>query len=264
MSKSIKVKISGMHCASCAMLIEKSLQKIDGISEALVNYGTESASLVYDENIVNTKTIDLVIEKLGYHVVSSSENVEKIKNKESHDLFVRLIVSLIFTVPLFYISMAPMLPVIKLPYPKILSHTNEPVIYSVVSLILCLPVMIFGYKFYISGIKAFLQKSPNMDSLVTLGVFASFVYSIYSMILMFLGYDIVVHEGLYFESAAVIITLVTLGKFLEGKSKSKTNQAIQKLIKLQPKTAIVLRDGVEMNISIDDVVVSDIVVVRPG
>ncbi len=262
--RNISLKISGMHCASCSALIEKTLSKLDGTSSVAVNYGTETANLTYDEDLIDIGSIKLSVEKLGFKVVNSSENVEVIKSKEERSLFIRLVISLIFTIPLFYISMAPMISFVSLPYPQILSHTQEPLLYSIVSLILCLPVVIFGYKFYISGINAISQRSPNMDSLVTLGTWASLIYSLYYMALMFLGQNIMLHDNLYFESAAVIITLVTLGKFLESKSKSKTNESIKKLVGLQPKTANIIKFGEEIPIPIDEVKIGDIVAVRPG
>lgn len=264
LEKNVSLKISGMHCASCAMLIEKTLNKVDGTSSAVVNYATETVNIVYDEDTVDITSINLAIEKLGFKVLDSHENIEKIKSKEESSLRTRLIVSLLFTTPLFYISMAPMVGFVDLPYPKILSHTQEPLLYSIVSLVLCLPVIIFGYKFYESGINAIVKRSPNMDSLVTLGVGASLVYSIYSMSLLILGQEIMLHDNLYFESAAVIITLITLGKFLESKSKNKTNEAVKKLIRLQPKTANIIRLGQEMSIPISEAKIGDIVVVRPG
>ncbi len=262
--RNVSLKISGMHCASCASLIEKTLNKIDGTSEVSVNYGSETANLIYDENVIDIDSIKLSIEKLGFKIVDSSEYVEKIRSEEEHSLFIRLVVSLIFTVPLFYISMAPMIGFISLPYPEILSHTQNELMYAIVSLALCLPVMIVNYKFYTSGVNAIAQRSPNMDSLVTLGTSASVVYSLYSIGAMILGQDIMLHDNLYFESAAVILTLVTLGKFLESKSKSKTNEAINKLIRLQPKTANIVRFGEEVSIPISEVTIGDIIVMRPG
>ena len=264
MEKNIKLKIAGMHCVACAVSIEKSLNKIDGVNRADVNYATESANIVYNNKIVGLEAINLAIEKLGFKVVDKDESIDKIKEKEDKLLFIRLVVSLIFTIPLFYISMAPMIAFIKLPYPNILSHTQDPLLFAIISFILCIPVIAFAYKFYINGFMSFMQKSPNMDTLIALGTGASVIYSLYSMYLINIGANIKPHEGLYFESAAVIITLVTLGKYLESKSRSKTNEAIKKLIKLQPKTANIIRFTKEVSIPIEDIKIGDIVVVRPG
>ncbi len=159
--------------------------------------------------------------------------------------------------------MAPMISIVKFPMPDFLIHHINPQVFSVTAILLCIPVMISGYKFYILGFPALFRGSPNMDSLVAIGTSAAFIYSIYSTILIFMGLN--PHgDNLYYESAAVIITLVQFGKYLEARSKGKTGEAIKKLMGLQPKTAVIIKDGEEKEVKISEVKVNDIVLVRPG
>lgn len=259
------LRIGGMHCAACSRAVERALKKTDGIKEANVNIATEKASLEFDDKKLKYKDIVNVVVKAGYQVIGKEEDITQKKAREIKEQKIRLIVSAIFSIPLFYISMAPMIPVkfIKLPYPEILSHHSNPQIFSIVAIILCVPVMVSGYKFYTLGFPALFRGSPNMDSLVAIGTTASFIYSVYSSILSFIGLN--PHgDNLYYESAAVIITLVQFGKYLEARSKGKTGEAIKKLMGLKPKTAKIIEDGQEKEIKIEDLKVGNILIVRPG
>ncbi|AFR71346.1 putative copper-transporting P-type ATPase [Brachyspira pilosicoli B2904] len=201
--------------------------------------------------------------KAGYQVLGKEEDPAIVKAREIKEQKIRLIVSAIFSIPLFYISMAPMVSFVKFPIPSFLVHHINPQVFSIVAIFLCVPVMISGYKFYTLGFPALFRGSPNMDSLVAIGTTAAFTYSIYSTVLSFMGLN--PHgDNLYYESAAVIITLVQFGKYLEARSKGKTGEAIKKLMGLQPKTATIIKDGEEKEIKISDVKVDDIVLVRPG
>lgn len=257
------LKIGGMHCAACSRAVERALKKTDGIEEANVNIATEKAVFNYDEKKIKYDDIVNVIVKAGYKVLGKEEDPAIVKAREIKEQKIRLIVSAIFSIPLFYISMAPMVSFVKFPIPSFLVHHINPQVFSIVAIFLCVPVMISGYKFYTLGFPALFRGSPNMDSLVAIGTTAAFSYSIYSTVLAFMGLN--PHgDNLYYESAAVIITLVQFGKYLEARSKGKTGEAIKKLMGLQPKTATIIKDGEEKEIKISDVKVDDIVLVRPG
>lgn len=257
------LKIGGMHCAACSRAVERALKKTDGIEEANVNIATEKAVFNYDEKKLKYDDIVNVVVKAGYQVLGKEEDPALVKAREIKEQKIRLIVSAIFSIPLFYISMAPMVSFVKFPIPSFLVHHLNPQIFSIVAIFLCVPVMISGYKFYTLGFPALFRGSPNMDSLVAIGTTAAFSYSIYSTVLSFMGLN--PHgDNLYYESAAVIITLVQFGKYLEARSKGKTGEAIKKLMGLQPKTATIIKDGEEKEIKISDVKVDDIVLVRPG
>ncbi|MCZ9961709.1 heavy metal translocating P-type ATPase [Brachyspira hyodysenteriae] len=257
------LKIGGMHCAACSRAVERALKKTEGIEDANVNIATEKAVFNYDDKKLKYDDIVNVVVKAGYQVLGKEEDPAVVKTREIKDQKIRLIVSAIFSIPLFYISMAPMVSFIKFPIPSFLVHHINPQVFSIVAIFLCVPVMISGYKFYTLGFPALFRGSPNMDSLVAIGTTAAFTYSIYSTVLAFMGLN--PHgENLYYESAAVIITLVQFGKYLEARSKGKTGEAIKKLMGLQPKTATIIKDGEEKEIKIADVKVDDIVLVRPG
>ena len=257
------LRIGGMHCAACSRAVERALKKTEGIEEANVNIATEKAVLNFDDKKLKYNDIVNVIVKAGYQVLGKEENPAERKAKEIKEQKIRLIVSAIFSIPLFYISMAPMVSVVKFPIPSFLVHHINPQVFSIAAILLCVPVMISGYKFYTLGFPALFRGAPNMDSLVAIGTTAAFVYSVYSTILAFMGLN--PHgENLYYESAAVIITLVQFGKYLEARSKGKTGEAIKRLMGLQPKTATVIKNGEEKEIKISEVKVNDIVLVRPG
>lgn len=257
------LKIGGMHCAACSRAVERALKKTDGIEDANVNIATEKAVFNYDEKKLKYDDIVNVVVKAGYQILGKEEDPAVVKAREIKEQKIRLIVSAIFSIPLFYISMAPMVSFVKFPIPSFLVHHINPQVFSIVAIFLCVPVMISGYKFYTLGFPALFRGSPNMDSLVAIGTTAAFSYSIYSTVLAFMGLN--PHgDNLYYESAAVIITLVQFGKYLEARSKGKTGEAIKKLMGLQPKTATIIKDGEEKEIKISDVKVDDIVLVRPG
>lgn len=261
----IILRIGGMHCAACSRAVERALKKTDGVEEANVNIATEKASLVFDDKKLKYKDIVKAITKAGYSVIGKEEDISEKKAREIKEQKIRLIISAIFSIPLFYISMAPMIPIkfIKLPYPEILSHHSNPQIFSIVAIILCIPVMVSGYKFYTLGFPSLFRGSPNMDSLVAIGTSSSFIYSVYSSVLSFIGLN--PHgDNLYYESAAVIITLVQFGKYLEARSKGKTGEAIKKLMGLKPKTAKIIENGEEKEIKIENLKVGNILIVRPG
>lgn len=256
-------KIEGMTCASCVRAVERATRKIDGVVESNVNLATENMNITYEPSKVRVSDIKKAVEAAGYKAldqeVSVDEDKEK-KLKESKLLWKKFIFSLIFTVPLLTITMGHMFGV-KLP--AVIDPMMNPVSFAVIQLVLVIPVIIAGSRFYKVGFKTLAKGSPNMDSLVAIGTSAAFLYGLYAVYEIISGNTQYVYD-LYFESAATIITLITLGKYLESVTKGKTSEAIKKLMGLTPKTAIIISDGKEMEISIDEVEVGDIVIAKPG
>jgi len=262
--KTIKevIKIGGMTCAACAARIEKVVGRLDGVRSAVVNLSAEKLTVEYDPEKVKHTDIQKSVERIGYKVLASEKpDADKLrKEKEIRVLRIKFIVSAVFAAPLLYLSMGHM---IGLPYPMVLDPMEHPLRFALVLLALTAPIVAAGYKFYTVGFKALFQRSPNMDSLVATGTSAAVVYSLYSTWQIYKG-DPMAAEGLYFETAGVIITLILLGKMLEAVSRGKTSEAIKKLMRLAPKTATVLRDGKEAEIPIEQVVPGDVILVRPG
>lgn len=256
-------KIGGMTCASCAARIERMVRKVHGVN-ANVNLATEKLTVSAQD--IDAQSIIKTVESLGYsakeitNIQQTSREESLTKTNEVKILLVKFIVSLIFTLPLFYLAMAPM---VGLPVPLFVHPDYKPLTFAVTQMCLVIPVIICGYKFYTVGIKAIIHKSPNMDSLIAMGTSAAMIYSVYSTIQIIKGDFHSVH-GLYFESVGVIITLILLGKTLEALSKGKTSQAIRELIDLAPKTAIIIKDENEIQVPADEVVIGDIIVVKPG
>ena len=260
-SKSLK--ISGMTCAACAKNIERALGKLDGVNEANVNFATEKLSVSYESEKISIGDIKKAIEKAGYKALNDEGTVDsdkERKEKEIKNLWLRFISSLIITIPLLMISMGHM---IGYNLPEFIDPMMNPKNFAVLQLVLASIVIIIGIKFFEVGFKSLFRRSPNMDSLIAIGTSAAYLFGVYAIYEIFMG-NTEYALNLYFESAGVILTLITLGKYLEAVSKGKTSEAIKKLMGLSPKTANVLRDNVETPISIDDVQVSDIIVVRPG
>lgn len=253
-------KIEGMSCAACAKAIERVTNRLDGVELSSVNFATESLTVDYDESKVTFEQINAAVEKAGFKIIVEEVDTEGKKQDEIKSMKRRLIFSLIFTIPLLYISMGHM---IGLPLPSVLAPDTSPVAFAVAQIVLSLPVVIMGYKFYTVGYSSLFKGNPNMDSLIAIGTSAAFLYGLYGAYRITLGDHSYVHS-LYFESAAVIITLITCGKYLETVSRGKTSEAIKKLMGLSPKTALVVRDGVEEVIEIENVVVGDILIVKPG
>lgn len=263
-------KIIGMTCAACAGRIEKIVARQDGVNNASVNFATERLTIDFDKDKISFDDFNRVVNKAGYSLEfikpNKSLDEDKIrKEKDMNDLFKKFIVSIIFAIPLLYIAMAPMINIIKLPMPQFLQN---PVSYAITQIILVIPILIAGNKFYKVGFRALFLGSPNMDSLIAIGTSAAILYSLYSTFIIITGsQEEAAHaamHGLYFESAGIIISLILLGKTLESRSRSKTSEAIKKLMGLAPKTAIVLVDNIEIEKNIDDVLVSDIIIVKPG
>lgn len=261
------LKIEGMTCAACAKTVERVTKKLDGVIESNVNFASEKLSISYEPSKVRVSDIKRVIEKAGYKALEEEVTVDEDKEKKEKEmklLWKKFIISVIFTVPLLVISMGHMIGE-KFGYnlPKFIDPMTNPRVFGVVQLALVIPVMIAGNRFFRVGFKSLVRRSPNMDSLIAMGTSAAFLYGIFAIFQIFNGNIDYAYE-LYFESAAVIITLITLGKYLESVTKGKTSEAIKKLMGLAPKTAIILRNGIETEIAIEEVEVGDIIVVKPG
>ena len=261
------LNITGMTCAACSNRVEKTVGRLDGVIKASVNLTTEKLLVEYDQNITNLPNIKATITKIGYGVAEkkiTTIDEDKLKKaKEVQILWTKFIIAVIFAIPLFYIAMAPMISFVKLPFPSSLDPMQYPLIYAIIELILTIPIMIVGYRFYTVGFRMLVQGSPNMDSLVAIGTISAFLYSLYNTYFIANGrFELV--DVLYYETAGVIITLLLLGKTLEAVSKGKTSEAIKKLMGLAPKTAIIEKAEIEVEIPIEDVQIGDIVVVRPG
>ena len=256
-------KIEGMTCSACANRVEKVTNKMSGVENAVVNFATEKLSISYDADVINFGDIKSKIEKAGYKLIREDEQKVEEKRKkldEKGKLFWRLILSLIFAVPLLTITMGHM---VGMPLPNIIDPMMNPLNFAIIQLVLTIPVMIIGYKFYYIGYKNLFKLSPNMDSLIAIGTSAAFIYSLYGTYKIYTGNGSYA-MSLYYEAAVTILALITLGKYLEAISKGKTSQAIKKLMGLAPKTATIVRDGKELVIPIDEVIVGDIIIVKPG
>ena len=256
-------KIEGMTCSACANRVEKVTKKMTGVESAVVNFATEKLSVSYDADAISFGDIKAKVEKAGYKLIREDEQKVEEKRKkldEKGKLLWRLVLSLIFAVPLLTITMGHM---IGMPLPKIIDPMINPLNFAMIQLVLTIPVMIIGYKFYYIGYKNLFKLSPNMDSLIAIGTSAAFIYSLYGTYKIYTGHGSYA-MSLYYEAAVTILALITLGKYLEAISKGKTSQAIKKLMGLAPKTATIVRDGKELVIPIDEVIVGDIVIVKPG
>jgi len=264
----VTIPIGGMTCAACASRIEKVLGKLEGVISASVNLATEKATVHYDTQQIKLSTIRQAIEKAGYQALEIEKKTaideDKLrKEKEIRTLKTKLIVSATFGIPLLYLAMGAMIWWLRLPIPSFLEPMQYPLTYAIVQIILVIPIIIAGHRFYSVGFKAIIQRSPNMDSLIAMGTSAAILYSLYSVYQISSG-NFGAVEDLYFETAGVIITLILLGKYLEAVSKGKTSEAIKKLMGLAPKTAIVIRDGAEIETPIDEVEIDDVILVKPG
>lgn len=262
------LKITGMTCAACSARIEKVIGKMEGIEEISVNLATEKAAISYDQEKTDLHEIIERIEKVGYGATEVQEkklvDEDKLrKEKEIRTLWTKFTIAAVFAVPLLYIAMGSMIWWLRFPIPSFLDPMQFPLNYSILQMVLTIPIVIAGYRFYTVGYKAIINRSPNMDSLIAMGTTAAIVYSLYSVYEIANGNFHAV-EGLYFETAGVIIALILLGKSLESVSKGRTSEAIKKLMGLAPKTAIVIRDGKEYEVPIEEVEIGHIILVKPG
>lgn len=264
-----KYDIVGMSCSACSAHIDKAVRHLDGVDSVNVNLLSNSMVVEYNEEKVNDALIMKTVEEAGYKAtpektaIQPSSKEDTIKQKKNS-----LILSFIFLIPLFYISMGHMM---GAPLPDILLGHENMMVFALTQLFLTLPIMYINRGYFQRGFKSLWHKSPNMDTLIAMGSAAAAIYSIYAIFMM--GYDLghsnmnEAHQymmQLYFESAGMILTLISLGKYLESRSKKKTSEAIEKLMNLMPSTATVLIDGQEVVVNIEDVQVGDTVIVKSG
>ncbi|MEK7536635.1 MAG: heavy metal translocating P-type ATPase [Patescibacteria group bacterium] len=264
----VKLNISGMHCTSCAGLIEKQLKKVEGVTEARVNFASEKASVVYNSSLVKSSDLVTAIEKAGYEGQIETEELSKNQSLrqegEIKKQWNKFLASFILSAPMIYfmfLDFFKFLPFANFIYPYI----------GIISFILATPVQFYiGSGFYKGMISALKMKTFNMDSLIAIGTSVAFFYSVVNFMIYYATNNSLIGlmgekiPDLYFETAAFLITFVVLGKFLEAKAKGRTSEAIKKLMGLQAKTARVIRNGETLDIPVEEVVKNDILVVRPG
>ena len=264
-----KYDIIGMTCSACSAHIDKAIRHIDGIQSVNVNLLSNFMVVEFDEDKVNDALIMKTVEEAGYKAMPEKTEVQQTTQNESIDEKKKsLILSFVFLIPLFYISMGHMM---GAPLPDILLGHENMMVFALTQLFLTLPIMYINRGYFQRGFKSLWHKSPNMDTLIAIGSAAAAIYSIYAIFMM--GYDLghgnmnEAHQymmQLYFESAGMILTLISLGKYLESRSKKKTSEAIEKLMNVMPSTATVLIDGQEVVVAIEDVQIGDIVIVKSG
>lgn len=268
-----KFDITGMTCSACSAHVYKAVSKLDGVKDVNVNLLSNNMVVEYDDNIKPSDIITAVVDAgYGAQVASQNKSDNKKVNKEqineSDLMYERLKYSFIFFIPVLYLSMGPMMHLPNLP---ILQGYENSLNYAFTLFLFTIPIVFINRAFFIKGYKALIHKAPNMDTLVALGAFSAMIYGIFAIYRIGYGLAVSDHElvmkyshSLYFESAATILTLITLGKYLEAKSKKKTSKALEKLMDLTPKTAIIERDGKEYTVLVDEVKAGDIVIVKPG
>lgn len=253
--------VTGMSCASCANAVEKALNKNNDIN-ASVNFATEKLNIEYDEKKYNFDKIREIVESAGYGLAEDMTEDKKVElyQEKITSLKNRLVLAVIFVVPLLYISMGHMLGAVL---PEFLNPKVNPLNFALAQFVLTLPIIYAGRDFFSHGFKNLVRKSPTMDSLIAIGSTAAVLYGIYATFGIVIV-DPEAHMDLYYESAGAIITLILFGKLLEAKTKGQTSSAIKKLIGLQPKKAKIIENGAEKEVLIENLKVGDIVIVKPG
>lgn len=260
----IVLKVDGMHCAACSATVERAINKLEGIDFCSVNLAGGNALISYDESVITVEQMITAARNAGFTAyVSGSENksevLKKAEKSEKHAK-IRLVLSIIFSVPLFYVSMGHM---IGLPLPYAIDPAIKPVGFALTQFVLAICVMLCGSDIFLNAYDSALHLRANMDTLITVGSFSSFIYSFYGMIRIIFGNSAYVHQ-LYFESAGMIITFILIGRYLETSNKRKTNTAVEKLIDLSPSTAILVEGNNERTVETDTLKKGDIVAVKSG
>jgi len=261
-----KFDVTGMTCAACRVHVENDVKKVQGVTSVDVSLLTNSMVVDYDDALLNPSIIIKAVKKGGYGAKIASNSPSTTNQSELlKKMKIRLVFSLILFVILLYLSMGMM---IGLPLPEFLSPHHYPVLYGSIQLIITIPIVILNRNYFIIGFPKLWKRRPNMDSLVAIGTATALIYGIFILIeyafFPSLVTDAMISNNLYFESAGAILTLVTVGKYLEVRSKGKTGEAIARLIDLAPKTAFVLKDGAERETPVSEIKVGDIIVIRPG
>ncbi|MEG2667779.1 MAG: heavy metal translocating P-type ATPase [Lachnospiraceae bacterium] len=260
--------VRGMTCAACSSAVERVTKKLEGVATSSVNLTTEVLTITYDEAAVKQEDIIGKVTRAGFEAelyVNQDKQQQKTEKTEQevelHKTRRNLHINIIMAIPLLYISMGHMMP-FPMPLPNILDMHIHPFNYATAQLILTLIILFHGRKFYIVGIRSLFRGHPNMDSLVAIGTGSAFIYS-FIMTVMIPFKEMSVHN-LYYESAAIVVTLVMVGKYMESRSKGKTSEAIRRLMELAPETAIVMRGQEQAEVAVEDVQLGDIILIRPG
>lgn len=269
-----KYNVTGMTCSACQAHVEKAVNRVEGVAEVSVNLLRNFMEVKFDEDITDSRQIIQAVEKAGYGAsekdaeIKSDNRNENNKDDQLKKMKQRLIQSVLFLIPLFYICMGHM---INAPLPSFLIGHENMMILILTQLLLTVPIIALNFHFFRNGFRNLLRRAPNMDSLIALGASAAFIYSIYGtyMTAYYMGKgDLSTAHSfmstLYYESCGMILTLITMGKYLEAKSRRKTSDAVNKLIDLAPKTAIILRDGQEIEIPASEIAVGDIFLLKAG
>lgn len=266
-NKEYKSAIDGMHCAACSTRIEKVVGNLSGVSTCTVNLATARANVVYDAEVVSVSTIEEAIGNLGFEAKGeseeSSQKQEETVEQQLMEIKRRLIPQFVLASLIMIISMGPM---VGIALPSLISADVSPLVHSLVQFILVLPVLYLGRNFYLNGIPALFRGVPNMDSLIAIGTSAAVLYSSWNLVEIVLGVSPVERaHDLYFESAAMLIALISLGKFLEMRSKVKTGEAIRSLMKLTPETAtVIMSSGEQVTTVVESIGVGDVILIHPG
>ena len=256
--KKIILSIGGMTCSACSNGLEKYLNKQEGIKNASVNLVMANALIEYDEKLLNQEKIEQFVREAGFESLGLFQDI-KIEEKRKQEK-ITFFVFLLLAILLLYISMGDM---IGLPIPSILNRNTNPILYTITLFALTIPFLFYGKDILKSGYQNLIHKTPNMDTLVGIGVLSSMAYSIYSTYLIFIGEHHAVHN-LYFESAAIVIFFIKLGRYLDGISKDKTKEAIQRLVKITPNKAVIKVGETEREVTLDEITKGDIVISKPG
>ena len=256
--KKVLLKIEGMTCSACSSGLEKYLNKQDGIIAASVNLIMNNASIEYDDTKLTLEQVEKFVDKAGFSS-AGIDNLEKEEKKKSNEKY-KLIGISVISILILYISMSHMVGLPVIPFLDMMAH---PINYAISLLILTIIVLLMGIDILKDGYKNLVHKTPNMDTLVTIGVMASFIYSIYGTVMILKGKTIYV-ESLYYESAAIVIFFIKIGKYVESKNKDKTKEALQQLMSITPNHAIIIRDGKEETVTLDEIQKGDIVICKPG
>lgn len=265
--RNVEFKVIGMGSEHCAGVVKNALVKLKGVKEVETNYANNSAKIKYEYGAIRISDMKKAIDGAGYEAVIAEkgediyEKEKKARKKELDILKWKLITASVFSIPILFLAMADLFS--KGLIPGFLSPDFYPVRFALAQILLSIPIVIAGYRFYTVGFRNLFKGSPNMDSLIGLGTGAAYLYGIFAVYKIILGYTEFV-RGLYFETAGVIIALILLGKYLESITSGKTSEAIKKLMGLAPKTAIVIRNGKEVEISIEELEINDLIVVKPG
>lgn len=263
-----KYNISGMTCAACSSAVERVTRKLEGVSESNVNLTTGILTITYDETKITQNDVVTKVERAGFgaELYVEKNKEEKVKEEEALEQDIkktkhRLVTNVLLAIPLLYISMGHMVP-FPMPLPNILDMHHNPLNFALAQLILTTIILYNGKKFYLVGFKSLFRGHPNMDSLVAIGTGSAFLYSLV-MTISIPGNENAVHN-LYYESAAIVVTLVMVGKYMEGRSKGKTSEAIRKLMELAPDTAVVIRDGEQKEVAVESVALGELILIKPG